>query len=1058
MSKKKPKNQAPTADAMTQIFALFNAGRYAEVESRAQALVARYPGYGLGWKVLGTVQKAQGKDALAALQQAARLLPDDAETHNNLGVTLLDLGRLADAAASFRRPLALKPDYGDAHYNLGNTLYALADNEAAVASYRRALELKVNYVEAHCNLGVALQKLGQLEGAVASFLKALEIQPNLGAAHHVNLGNALKGLGRFDEAAASYRRAIAIKSDYAEAHNNLGNALQDMGKLEEAVASYRLSLQFNPGHAEVHCNLGIVLQEMGRVDEAVHSYRLALQHKPDLAMAQLSLGQALLLLGDYVEGWQKYEYRWDGATPKQVRATTSLPQWRGETPQSGDGIVIFVEQGMGDKLQFARYLPLVAQRFSGRLCVVAGSALRTLFQRSFADWEVLGAVPTDQSAWQWQCPLLSLPLALQTTVETIPQQVPYLIPDPDRTTYWRDKIAALGLAASVRKIGIVWKTGRQMKNADLRSLALRQLAPLLDYPACQCFSLQKEPDDDKGSWLATGKLIDWSGELDDFDDTAALAVNLDLVIAVDTSVAHLAGALGLPVWLLNRHASEWRWMRGRDDNLWYPTMRIFTQTHAGDWDDVVERVLAALRAPESQRAKENGSAPTPDDMSQLVALFKAGRHAEAENKACQLLAQHPDFGFAWKALGAVRKMQGKDAVSALQQASQLLPADAESHNNLGVALQDLGRHAEAAASLRAALALKPDYAQGHYNLGNALQALGQSADAVAHYRRALQLEADFPEARGNLGLTLLRLGEFSEGWQKYEARWEATTPRQPRPVTSLPQWRGQDPQSGDGILIFVEQGMGDKLQFSRYLPLLAERFTGRKSIVAEAAVSSLFRRSFAGWEVLSASPSEQSAWQWQCPLLSLPLAFGTTLETIPRNVPYLIPDPLRTASWRNKIAALGLPDSARKIGIVWKTGRRMNDADARSLALRQLSPLLDYAGCQCFSLQKEPDDDKAQWVAAGKLIDWSDAFGDFDDTAALAANLDLVISVDTSVAHLAGGLGLPIWLLNRRAGEWRWMSGREDSLWYPTMRIFTQAAAGEWDEVVQRIVNAIGKP
>ncbi|MDR3481927.1 MAG: tetratricopeptide repeat protein [Burkholderiaceae bacterium] len=939
MSNKKDKDKAPAADDMTPIFALFNAGRYVEVESRARALVARYPGYGLGWKVLGTVQKAQGKDALAALQQAARLFPDDAETHNNLGVTLLDLGRLADAAASLRRALAIKPDYGDAHYNLGNTLYALGEGEDAVASYRRALQLKVNYVEAHCNLGIALHKLGQFEGAVASFLKALEIQPNLGAAHHVNLGNALKGLGRFDEAAASYRRAIAIKPDYAEAHNNLGNALQDMGKLDEAVASYRLSLQFNADHAEVHCNLGIVLQEMGQVDAAVHSYRLALQHKPELAMAQLSLGQALLLSGDYAEGWQKYEYRWDGATPRQVRVTTSLPQWRGETPQSGDGIVVFVEQGMGDKLQFARYLPLVAQRFSGRLCVVAGSPLQSLFQRSFADWEVLAAVPSDHSAWQWQCPLLSLPLALQTTVETIPQRVPYLIPDPDRTAYWREKIAALGLANSARKIGIVWKTGRQMKNADLRSLALRQLAPLLDAPDCRCFSLQKEADDDKGPLLASGKLIDWSGELENFDDTAALAVNLDLVIAVDTSVAHLAGALGLPIWLLNRHASEWRWMRGRDDNLWYPTMRIFTQTRAGDWDEVVARVvdtLAALPAAEWQRDKANDAAPTPEDMKLLVALFKAGRHAQAESTACRLLARHPDFGFAWKALGAARKMQGKDAVSALQQAARLLPADAESHNNLGVALQDMALHAEAAASLRAALALKPDYAQAHYNLGNALQALGRSADAVAHYRRALQLEADFPEARGNLGLTLLRLGEFSEGWQKYEARWEAATPPQPRPVTDLPQWRGQAPQDGDGILIFVEQGLGDKLQFARYLPLLAERFSGRKSIVGDPALSRLFCRSFADWEVLSASPTEQSAWQWQCPLLSLPLAFGTTLETIPKHVPYLIPDPLRATSWRDKIAALGLPDSARKIGIVWKTGRRMADADTRSLALRQL--------------------------------------------------------------------------------------------------------------------------
>jgi len=256
--------------------------------------------------------------------------------------------------------------------------------------------------------------------------------------------------------------------------------------------------------------------------------------------------------------------------------------------------LVFEEQGMGDKLQFVRYLVLAAEQFTGGVSIVIGRSLRELFRRSFPGVEVLDATPVDQSAWQWQCPLLSLPLAFRTTLETIPKQIPYLITDPGRMTHWQTRITALGLPASTRKIGVVWKPGTGMKIAPLKATTLQFIAPLLNQSGCAWFSLQKEPDPDKTPWVASGKLIDWSEEFNDFDATAALAVNLDLIISVDTSVAHLAGGLGLPTWLLNRHASDWRWMRDREDSPWYPTMRIFTQKKAGDWNEVARRMATAL--------------------------------------------------------------------------------------------------------------------------------------------------------------------------------------------------------------------------------------------------------------------------------------------------------------------------------------------------------------------------------------------------------------------------------------------------------------------------------
>jgi tetratricopeptide (TPR) repeat protein len=370
---------------------------------------------------------------------------------------------------------------------------------------------------------------------------------------------------------------------------------------------------------------------------------------------------------------------------------------------------------------------------------------------------------------------------------------------------------------------------------------------------------------------------------------------------------------------------------------------------------------------------------------------------------------------------------------------------------LAVTLKDLGQLDAAVTSCRRALEIKPDYAEAYNNLGLTQVELGQLDEAVANCRQALKIKPDFAEAHANLGISLLEMGQLSKGWQEYEYRWEGCRPKRSRPASSLPQWTGQSVSPGDRLLVFVEQGMGDMLQFARYLPLVTERFPEGVSILVGSPVLELFRRSFPMIDVLDTLPADQSAWQWHCPLLSLPLAFGTTLETIPHQVPYLTPDPVRVAYWQSRIAALGFPASTRKIGVVWKSGTVMKIAQLKSITLQALAPLLNQPGCVWFSLQKEPDPAKAPWVASGKLIDWADEFGDFNETASLAMNLDMIISVDTSVAHLAGGLGLPTWLFNRHASDWRWMRNREDSPWYPTMRIFTQKNAGDWDEVVSRM-------
>ncbi len=289
-------NTAPTSAELNQLADLFNAGHHAELEHQAHLLVEQRPDSGIIWKVLGAALQLQGKNALSSLRKAATLLPDDAEAHYNLGVTLKNLGQLDDAVASYCRSLEIKPDYAGAHCNLGVALQELGRLDDAAASYRLALKIKPDFADAHYNLGVVLQSLGQLDDAVASCRRALEIKPEFAQAHY-NLGNALLSLGQLEVAIVSYRRALEINPDYADVHNNLGNALSSLNRLDEAVACYRRVLEIKPNLAEVHSNLGAALQDLGQLESAAESYLCALEINPDFADAHSNLGGVLMELG-----------------------------------------------------------------------------------------------------------------------------------------------------------------------------------------------------------------------------------------------------------------------------------------------------------------------------------------------------------------------------------------------------------------------------------------------------------------------------------------------------------------------------------------------------------------------------------------------------------------------------------------------------------------------------------------------------------------------------------------------------------------------------------------
>ncbi len=533
-------------------------------------------------------------EAVACYRRAITLRPGYPDAHNNLGTTLREQGQLDESVACYRRALALKPDYPEAHFNLGISLERQGRLPEAVGSYRKALDLRPAFPEAHDALGSTLKQQGRLQEAIAAYRKALEIRPNYPEAHN-NLGGTLKEQGRLDEAIACCRTAIDLRPRFPEAYSNLGSALAEQGRLDDAVGCYRKALTFKPDFPEAYNNLGTALREQRHLDEAITCFRRAIALRPRYPDAHFSLAMALLAQGDMAPGWQEYEWRWQ--TPQMARSRRQFvqPQWRGEAA-AGRTLLIHAEQGFGDTLQFCRYATLANQQGLRVIMEVDQPLVRLL--RSLAGVDRVVERGEALPPFDLHCPLLSMPLALGTTLASIPGSKAYLHADAMQVTAVGQRLASMPTQGpgTGPRVGLVWAGNPRLHSPALaavdrrRSLPPDRLVPLRALPGFHFVSLQKGCPV-PGENLPLTNLMD---EMADFADTAALIANLDLVISVDTAVAHLSAALGKPTWLLDRFDSCWRWLVGRRDSPWYPSMRLYRQPRPGDWDPVLAEVIRDL--------------------------------------------------------------------------------------------------------------------------------------------------------------------------------------------------------------------------------------------------------------------------------------------------------------------------------------------------------------------------------------------------------------------------------------------------------------------------------
>src|SRR5262245_29031740 len=1190
-------------------------GKIPEAEACFRSALALDPTSATAHANVGTACAQRGKlgEAESHFRQAIFLAPHDPNLYEHLGNTLLGMRNPVEAKGCFEQALKLRPNGVDAKFRLGCLLKEESRHAEAEKVLREVLDIKPDHMDAMNTLGIVLEDAGKHADSEAIYRKALKIKPEAPDILS-NLGVALSSMDRHDEAVAVYKESLRIKPDGVAAHNNIGNALRQLGRLDEAAHHLREAIRYKPDYAEAHNNLGIVLIQKGESKIGAELYAKALElRRGDYPEARLNRALAWLSEGDYERGWDEYEFRWRGKAAKL--RDYPRPVWDGSDPK-GKTLFLYPEQGLGDSIQFLRYADLAAKRGAR----VVAEVPRPLLELARTCPGVAEVVPSgaESPPFDFHAPLLNLPRLLSTRrVDDIPGPHPYVTADPARVEHWRRELAGLdGL-----RVGIAWQGNPQHKGDRTRSVRLERFAALAEIPGVTLISLQKGYGREQlGDLGGRFEVHDFGARTSDesMADVAALLGALDLVVCVDTSLGHLAGALGRPAWVTISFAPDWRWLKAGAETRWYPSMRLYRQESPGNWDPVFARVVADLRArreatpgrhtfpaaanpaervqvarallehtrlveavPRLQKAvaetdtvdvrnwlgiayarqrrfddavrtfrdlltahpdsivgrcnlataladagqpaeaeetwrdvlrrkpdhpdahvklanllRHSGRreeaiavhrerlALKPDDAGSLnslgILLEEAGRQAEAEQAYREARKHAPEAPDIVNNLGVALAAQGKldealacyeeavrrrhtspvfhnnlgnvlrqvgrnaDSIRHLREAVRLNPDYAEAHNNLAIAFAHAGQFEEAIGAYRRALELRPNYAEAHNNLGVLLNDVRSPAEALPAFTRALELRPDYPEARLNRALAWLSEGDYERGWDEYEFRWKGKGARMreyPRPV-----WAGED-LAGKTLFVHPEQGLGDTIQFLRYARLAADR--GAR-VVAEVQPPLIdLARTCPGLDAIIPSGQEPPQFDYHAPMLSLPRLLGTRRpEDVPGPHPYLSADSARVEYWRGELAAL----DGFRVGLAWQGNPQHRGDHTRSVRLTRFARLAGLPGVRLISVQKAHGRDQLAEVN-GQLPDFGGRTSDesMADSAALIAALDLVVTVDTAVAHLAGALGKPVWILVSYNADWRWMRHRADTPWYPSARLFRQPAPGDWNSAFERV-------
>lgn len=1097
--------EGPVPETITdEAIALHAAGRFAEARKLYDTITSqrRRDPQILNFHAMAMLEEGRRNRpaALAALPMAAHSVasaPDRSDLWSNFAVLLDSLGSATDNRRALRFALDAEPNHIPSLIALAKKLSAQGQAEEAVSMLSDVLARQPDMASAHSAMAAVLSDLKRYPQAEAATRHALEIEP-ANARFWVQLGAIQNDAKKPRNAADSWERALFHDPDNADAFSNLGVNERNHGDVEIACWLGRRAVECDPTHADAWNNLGIAELEAAREDNAIKAFSKAIEIRPDYADAHLALGMALLNRGDFANGLKHYEGRLASKKLGISEGRPNLPYWKGGDP-TGLSILLMAEQGFGDAFQFVRYVRWLKDHGAAKVYVGCRTRIAHLIATVAGVDGIIGEgdrLPEVSS----MAYMMSMPHLTGMRADSVPSFETYMAADPERVTRWAEWLAE----RPGFRVGIVWQGNPDPKVDKGRSFPLAALEPLARVPDVRLIALQKGAGEEQIEALAGRFQVerpgnDFDAGPDAFADTAALIMNLDLVVTSDTAVAHLAGALGKPCWVVLKANPEWRWLSGRSDSPWYPSTRLFRrvsdEVEEAPFAGVMSRLADALaKLVAGDLGQRHVTAPHQGaQVATLdpVATFSAAQHAHKSGNdalATQLFAtmlKLPKYkGAALNMLGAIalhadRNHRAviffKGAEKACLQSSEFLTnfaiglrrtgaidgaianleavikraATPEAHLTLANIHRDACNFDRSLANYRASLALRPDFAKAHRGVGNLMRDMHRPEESLAAFERARALAPKDADLILDHSHAKLFAGDLVGGFRDYEYRWQSKETR-PREFAE-PRWNGE-PAPGKVLLIHGEQGFGDNIQFVRFVDDAARR-VGRVILEVRGPLLDLMKSMETERPLTVAEQGKPPGkYDLQIPMLSLPMAFGTTLDTIPPPARFRL-DPERVARWKER-----LPVTGTKVGLIWQGNPKARADAGRSPPFSALTPLFSLPETHFVSLQKTDGLDQLRRSGlADRIITPGDELGDFLETAHAIAALDLVVSSCTATLHLAASLGVPVYGMLKYHADWRWLNEIDTSPWYPSLRLFRQAKPGDWDTVAAAIRAALAE-
>jgi ADP-heptose:LPS heptosyltransferase len=818
----------------------------------------------------------------------------------------------------------------------------------------------------------------------------------------------------------------------AEALSKLSEAMNRIHRYADGLTFAMQGRAINPQNHMLHYHAARALWMSGAAKECLRYAEEAARLWPTDAANSVEyfLSCVQLALGDFEQGWKRYPvfYAYTSIGSELVRP--DFPEWNGE-PLSGCQFLYVLHAGFGDQIQFLRFADWLHQQ--GATVDVLVSPMVAEIAASVSGVRAVYKYPNlPRGPYNYWSYMMRIPALMGLSVPMLPLKIPYIRTTPERRRRWRNSIESIS-PRSVKprslRVGFVWNGSPGTATDGFRSIRLEALRPLFELPGITWFSVQKGARERESEALVTEFDVHTLGpSIEDFSDTLAILESLDLLISVDTSVAHLAGGAGRPVWVLQAAYSEWRWLEGRTDSPWYPSMRLFRQRELGNWGPVIDEAREALQkwsVTNLHELLEINTVSPEIEIEKITALTAAEDTTPLRDAIDEFRVSFADNAFALEKLALRLYQTGRfsDAVDVARQGLRIVPVRPLLHHYAALALSVYGNHTE----------------------------------CLMHGREAARLLPDSPVMQYHLACYELANGQFAQGWTRHKAYYTMPGPKDILIPVGIREWKGE-PLAGREILLVFDQGDGDKIQCIRFADYLHRQgatvdFLTTPAVSQVVASMNCIRAVY--WDT---EPAGQ--YDYWTHIMKIPEHIGLSEAMLPAiDFPYMTAPADRARHWRiqiDEVMSAHVRKSNRRVGIVW-AGNSSHVWDRyRSIPLDMLSPLLATQGTSWFSVQKGARERETEAIAAEfDVHTLGPSIEDFSDTLAILESLDLLITVDTSVAHLAGAAGRPVWVLVPAYVEWRWLEGRADSPWYPSMRLFRQRELGNWRPVIDEVRDAL---